>query len=106
MLNFLNKLMGNAGPSAEEINDFKSKGATFLDVRTPGEFSMGHIKGAPNIPLQVLPDNINRIKKMKSPILIYCRSGARAGQAMGFLQQHGIEAYNVGGLDYLNQILD
>ena len=40
-------------PGTEAVQWVES-GATLLDVRTPGEFASGHVRGAINIPVQDL----------------------------------------------------
>lgn len=71
-------------------------GAKIIDVRTPGEFKSGHPQGAVNIPLNTVPNNINKIKKFKAPVICVCASGMRSGQAARTLKAQGIEAYNAG----------
>jgi len=61
-----------------------------LDVRTPEEFSSGHIENSTNIPMQEIPNNIQTISNIKQPILIICRSGARAHVVQDFLTQNNI----------------
>ncbi len=79
---------------------FKQEGLTLIDVREPFEFAMGHADGAVNIPLGSIPANIDRIRQMKQPVALYCRSGNRSGQAVAFLRNCGVaEAYNAGGLN-------
>lgn len=54
--------------------DFK-----LLDVRTPGEFTRGHIAGAENIPL----DKISSFTGSKEiPLYVICDSGVRSKQAV------------------------
>ena len=78
----------------------KQEGLTLIDVREPFEFAMGHAEGAINIPLGSLPANIDRIRQMKQPVVLYCRSGNRSGQAEAFLRNCGVtQAYNAGGLE-------
>ncbi len=79
----------------EIINDPK---ATILDVRSEGEFAMGHVPGSINIPLQELPDRVEEIDGMSRPIVLCCASGNRSGQAKMFLESHGLsDLYNGGG---------
>lgn len=66
-----------------------SKTAFLVDVRTPGEFASGSAKGAVNIPLDRLPYELDKFKG-KDPIVVFCLSGGRSGQAHAFLQQNGI----------------
>ena len=76
--------------------------ATIVDVRTPGEFSMGHIKGSKNIPLDQISSKVDSIKKMNKTIILCCASGIRSGQAEGILKQAGVDAHNGGGWSSLN----
>ncbi len=99
-------MRGPSGPTPEELKKYKAEGASFIDVRTPGEWDEGHIEGATLIPLQIIAQNVEKIKSMPQPILTYCRSGARAGQATNFLSQHGIEVYNAGGIGDLSYHLN
>ncbi|MDX1941970.1 MAG: rhodanese-like domain-containing protein [Saprospiraceae bacterium] len=79
---------------------FQQEGLTLIDVREPFEFSMGHAEGAINIPLGSIPANIDRIRQMQQPVILYCRSGNRSGQAEAFLRNCGVpQAYNVGSLE-------
>ncbi len=59
-----------------------------IDVRTPQEFSQGHITGAINI------DWMNDQKKLltlakKHTLLIYCQSGRRSQLAVNYLSDNG-----------------
>ena len=75
------------GPDLSEI-DVHS--AIILDVRSPSEFSSGHAKGAINIPVQALQkDSLEAIAQKEQPILVYCRSGARASSATQILKDWG-----------------
>lgn len=79
-----------------QVESYLAEGANIIDVRTPGEFGGGHNEGAINIPLDVLKQNIGKIKKMDSKIVLVCRSGGRAGQALGVLSASGIDCVNAG----------
>ena len=76
------------------------KEATIIDVREPGEFSMGCIEGSTNIPLGQVPQMVEDFKAMKKPLVLCCVSGNRSGQAVQFLEANGVEdIYNGGGWD-------
>ncbi len=61
-----------------------------LDVRTAVEFSSGHIAGALNIPHEQLPARAAELETHRErDIVIYCRSGVRAGHAARALQKSG-----------------
>lgn len=93
------------GNKGNNIVEYKEKGAVILDVRTYEEFASGHISGSKNIPLQILNNKIEEIKKMNKPIIACCRSGMRSGQATSILKQHGIDCINGGGWDSLERKL-
>ncbi len=73
---------------------------TVIDVREPFEFASGHVPGALNIPLGQIPYRVHEFKEMSQPLVMYCRSGGRSGQATAFLRSQGItEVYNGGSVD-------
>ena len=69
---------------------------TIVDVRTYGEFLGGNVADSINIPLNEIPERIEELKKLKSPLILCCASGNRSGQAQHFLSQLGVECYNGG----------
>jgi rhodanese-related sulfurtransferase len=85
------------GGKSESIKEFVDKGAIIIDVRTPGEFQGGHIKGSKNIPLNSIGNQIESIKKLNKPVIACCASGMRSSQATSILKNNGIEAMNGGG---------
>ncbi len=74
--------------------------AVILDVRTDEEFAMGKIPNSLNIDIykgQGFIYQIDELDKTKN-FYVYCRSGARSGQACSVMNQMGIEnAYNLLG---------
>jgi rhodanese-related sulfurtransferase len=98
-MDFLKKLFG--GGSSLDVKALMERGAIVIDVRTPGEFASGHVKGSLNIPVDTIGGQIARIKAMNKPIITVCRSGARSGAAESMLKQAGIEVYNGGPWDSL-----
>lgn len=70
---------------------------TLVDVRTPKEFNVEHIKGSINIDWykRGFKDSIQTLPKDK-PIIIYCRSGNRTSKAASAMQAMGFkEIYNL-----------
>ncbi len=66
-------------------------GLVVLDIRTPEEFRDGHLPGARNLDF-FAPDFRQRLEALArgdAPVLLYCRSGNRSGQAMRLLRQWG-----------------
>ena len=70
-------------------------GALLLDVRTPGEFAMGAIPGAKNIPVQSLAGRLGELSKERA-IVVYCASGMRSASALSLLRRSGFEVYDLG----------
>jgi len=94
MFNTIKKLLG-LGPSAD-FAALHRNGAVILDVRTAAEFKSGHIKGAINIPVDQVQNQLSKIKAYGKPVITCCRSGARSGMAAGTLRKAGLEVYNGG----------
>lgn len=85
---------------------FSQPNLTLIDVRESFEFFFGHAKGATNIPLGSIPAKIKEIEAMPKPIIVYCQSGNRSGQALRLLQENGVtEVYNGGGIAQVKQHL-
>lgn len=79
-----------------------SPGLVVLDVRTPQEFAEGHVPGAVNIPHDELASRLGELKGAKDrDVVVYCRSGRRAGIALEVLEKAGFRrTYHLEG-DYL-----
>lgn len=70
---------------------------TIIDVRTADEFSLGHITGAINIPVDELRGQLDKIATTK-PIYVYCAIGLRGYLASRILMQNGFnDVYNLSG---------
>jgi NADPH-dependent 2,4-dienoyl-CoA reductase/sulfur reductase-like enzyme/rhodanese-related sulfurtransferase len=67
-----------------------------LDVRSPAEFTTGHIPGAVNIPLEKLRSRIDEIPSDK-PIVVYCQVGQRGYTATRILAQKQRKVCNLSG---------
>jgi phage shock protein E len=69
-----------------------------IDVRTPEEFSSGHIANAINIHVEALQVRLDEIPE-DLPIVVYCRSGNRSATATRILIEAGFgEVYDLGGI--------
>jgi len=94
-----------AGSGTADLQTIIKEGAFLVDVRTPGEFSEGHVKGSVNIPLDTIPHQMGQFKS-KQHIVVFCRSGGRSSQAKSFLEQNGFtNVVNGGTWDYVNQFV-
>lgn len=61
-----------------------------VDVRGASEYKAGHVKGADNVFVGTLPDNLSKISKDKQ-VIVYCQSGDRAAIAYSLLRKHGFD---------------
>ncbi|MEZ9407723.1 MULTISPECIES: rhodanese-like domain-containing protein [unclassified Vibrio] len=88
----------HASERAETGWEMIEEGALVVDVRTPGEFKQGHLDNAINYPLSEVATHFASIDKAQ-PIVLYCRSGNRSGQAYQYLKAQGFtQIHNAGGL--------
>ena len=60
-----------------------------IDVRSPDEWSHGHLPGAQHIPLASLPERLDEIDRSR-PIVLQCRGGGRSAIATSVLLAHGV----------------
>jgi rhodanese-related sulfurtransferase len=91
-----------SGSSAIKIVDGKeahrlvAEGVKVVDVRTPEEFTDGHVPGAVNIPYDEVGARLGEIGPPSTPVLVYCYSGGRAATAARTLQEKGYQRiYNM-----------
>lgn len=76
-----------------------TKGAVLLDVRTPAEYSEGHIPSAVNLPLQNIEEAERLLPDKAVPVYVYCYSGARSSQASAQLKRMAYsDVVNIGGI--------
>lgn len=74
-----------------------------IDVRSPEEFSDGHLARAVNLPHEEIGRHIARVvPDRKTPVILYCASGRRSGLALDVLRQMGYSnAINGGGYEQM-----
>lgn len=85
-MNWFSNAFGQSAAPAWEL----AADALIVDVRSPMEFASGHVKGAINLPLDQFAQRFQEVMPQPSQqVILYCRSGARSGQASQFLQQNG-----------------
>ena len=75
--------------SADEFVKMQKEDLVLLDVRTDEEFKDGHIPGAINLPVGELPILFSQLTNKEQKIVVYCRSGKRAGKAIDLLTEKG-----------------
>jgi rhodanese-related sulfurtransferase len=70
-------------------------GDTIIDVRSPDEYASGHIAGALNVPLGMVPYAAGELPE--GPIITACTFGGRAGRAAELLDLAGRTAFSIAG---------
>jgi rhodanese-related sulfurtransferase len=93
-MGLLQSLFG--GGQTADLKAIIGQGAYLVDVREPGEFAGGTVKGAVNIPLAAVASQLDKFKGKKN-IIVFCRSGNRSGQAKTILEQNGFTNVINGG---------
>ena len=78
--------------SAPAHADEAAKDATVLDVRTPEEFTEGHVNGAINLDYydESFKGHLARLDKSKN-YKLYCRSGNRSSKALEIMKSMGFK---------------
>jgi len=83
--------------SVDAFNRILAEGAAsvyLIDVSSAREFAAGSIKGATNVPLNKIDDQLASLPSDK-PIIFFCATGSRAGEAYDTVEQlrKDIEVY-------------
>jgi phage shock protein E len=93
--------------SSEEALAHLNRGALVIDVRTPAEFSAGHLPSAINLPLDQIETALPRRLKNKSQVLLlHCQSGMRSGVAKKKLNALGYSnVFNLGSYGRAEKIV-
>jgi phage shock protein E len=77
-----------------------------VDVRSKDEFNSGSCKGAVNIPVDQIQNQLSKFKDKKN-IVVFCRSGMRSSQAKSILERNGINnVTNGGGLTNVQRLMN
>ena len=89
--------VGSLSACAGQTEDPASYGA-IIDVRTPEEWSAGHLEGAIRIGIADadFPQQLEALDH-SADYYVYCRSGNRAGQAIEFMKSAGFTGKLVNG---------
>jgi phage shock protein E len=85
--------------SGAEARKLVAGGAMLVDVRSPEEFSGGHIEGAVSIPIQELSGRVDELGTKSGEIVLYCQSGSRSAMAKRLLERNGFtNVHDLGGI--------
>jgi len=70
-----------------------------IDVRSPQEYSQGHIPGSISLPTEKAPSIQEVVPDLNRRIFVYCLSGSRSERAAGvFIKQGYTNVTNIGGI--------
>jgi rhodanese-related sulfurtransferase len=89
MLLLSRMFLGKVEPT--KARELVAAGGTLVDVRSPQEYSSGHIPGALNIPVQQLADRMRELGETSRPVVVYCASGMRSASARSMLRRAGFQ---------------
>lgn len=86
--------------TTKQLESELNKKPIIIDVRTPGEYRVGHIPGSKNVPL----NKIEQYKgKTEDKLHVVCQSGMRSKRAATALRKKGYDVVNVrGGMSQWN----
>ena len=88
-----------------KINNGES--IVIIDVRSEKEYNgnIWHIQGSQLIPINLIANNLDKLKAMNEEIYVVCLSGKRSAVAANILRNNGINALNIkGGMLAWNKI--
>lgn len=94
ILLFIQRMMPASGVNHISAKDLKKimakRPVQLIDVRTPQEFNIDHVKGFKNIPMAELQYRMDELNKNEEVVLL-CRSGSRSNRAAKLLKKQGFE---------------
>jgi rhodanese-related sulfurtransferase len=70
--------------------------ALVVDVREARAYRPGHVPGARNVPLSVLPARLPELPRDQQ-VYVICQAGGRSAQATALMRAVGIDATDVAG---------
>jgi len=93
---------------AERARALLNRGAKVVDVRTEREFAEGAVKGALNIPLDRLVEELpKQFPDRAQPLLLHCLGGVRSQSGVQRLRGLGYtDVHNLGSLGRARSIVE
>ena len=90
-------LWNGQGSNMVDTSEVDFSEAIVIDVRSPGEFSGGHVDGAINLPIDTITeDDLRKTTQPDQPIILYCHSGGRASVVKKRMETWGFtNVYNL-----------
>ena len=78
-----------------EVDEYRRRGVTLVDVRTAAEFARGSLPGAINIPVDELRERRDEIDA--GEVVVFCQVGQRGHVAAQLLSRGGVDVANLDG---------
>jgi len=95
--------------TVQQLDEMRKSGEshTLLDVREDEELSIASVEGALHIPMNTIPDNLDKLPK-DQPLVVMCHAGGRSAQVQMWLNANGYEnAVNLeGGIHAWSAMID
>ena len=95
--------------SVRRLKEMRKSGEehTLLDIREEEELAISSIEGAVHIPMNTLPESLDRLTS-DHPIVVMCHVGGRSAQVCAWLNSNGFEnAVNLeGGISAWSEEID
>jgi len=90
-------VQSRGGTDAQTAKSIDFDQAVIIDVRSPQEFAGGHVEGAINLPIDSITESdVLKHTTKDAPVVLYCRSGGRAGVVQGRMTEWGFTSvYNL-----------
>ncbi|MFD2519440.1 rhodanese-like domain-containing protein [Emticicia soli] len=92
--------------SIDEFNTLiEDDNVQVIDLRSASEFKNGHVRGAENVFVGTLPQNLDKIDKNKQ-VVIYCQAGDRATIGYSILKKNDFKAvknYSAGMSEWISK---
>lgn len=94
--------------SEAEIRALVERGTPVVDVRTPREYTIRHVAGSTNLPLDELEERIGQVAPdRKAPLIVHCQSGGRSAAAKESLEKIGYrQVIDLGSLAHAREVLE
>jgi len=95
--------------TVEKLNEMRinNEPHMLLDIREVHELEVCSINGSIDIPMNTLPENVEKLSK-EGPLVVMCHIGGRSAQVVNWLIQNGYNnALNLeGGISAWAQTID
>lgn len=88
------KIFPLPGDKAKELLTGNESKYLVIDLRSAEDYAKGHLKGAVNIPLAQLPQNLGKLP-MDKTLMLYCYTGQTSSMAMAPLKEFGYKVVSI-----------